>query len=302
MDVEPSYRRALEVSLSAAGVAGASITSCAGLSGGCINDALRIELGNGQRYFVKSSRDAAPDLFEAEAAGLRALRDTNTIRVPQVVAVGVDDAAGRRFLILELIETGRPPRDFETLLGHQLAELHRAPVGDRVGFACDNFLGATPQPNPLAPADQWPQFWAEQRLQPQLDLARRRQLGGAELQRMGEQLKSRLESILRDPEEPPALLHGDLWSGNYLADAIGRPVLIDPACYWGRREAEFGMLTLFGGLGPRFYDAYHEAYPLAPGSQRRIAVYRLHHLLNHLNLFGASYLADCLELMRWLAG
>ena len=110
----------------------------------------------------------------------------------------------------------------------------------------------------------------------------------------------RLEGLIGEPDEPAALLHGDLWGGNYLVDGRGQPVLVDPAAYYGRREADLAMTRLFGGFDSRFYAAYHEVWPLAPGSEERLAVYELYHLLNHLNLFGSGYLSGCLARLRQL--
>ena len=118
-----------------------------------------------------------------------------------------------------------------------------------------------------------------------------------ELLQSGQQLQQKLHEILAI-DEPPCLIHGDLWSGNYLCDELVDPVLVDPAAYFGHREAEFGMTMLFGGFDESFYSAYNEVWPLAPGSEDRIAIYRLYHLLNHLNLFGKSYLPACLNILK----
>ena len=166
------------------------------------------------------------------------------------------------------------------------------------GFEEDNYIGATPQPN--AWTDDWVTFFAEQRLGFQLRLAADNGFGG-ELARLGERLLSRLGELIDEPAEPACLLHGDLWGGNYLCDAEGQPVLIDPAAYYGRREAELAMTTLFGGFDSAFYGAYEEAWPLAPGSAERLEIYKLYHLLNHLNLFGGGYLGGCLGVLRRFA-
>ena len=107
----------------------------------------------------------------------------------------------------------------------------------------------------------------------------------------------RLDEYLAEPDEPAALLHGDLWGGNYMVDAEGTPVLIDPAAYCGRREADLAMTRLFGGFDARFYAAYEEVWPLAPGSTERLEIYKLYHLLNHLNLFGESYLRQVMDVV-----
>ena len=237
-------------------------------------------------------------MFESEAAGLDALRQTKTIRVAEVFGVGEADSGYT--MVLEAIESTSPSGDFFERFGRSLASLHRGDLQHqtppRFGFEKDNFLGATPQPNPWT--SDWTEFWSESRLGFQLNLARENGYGGKELQSLGENLRSRLDSLISEPNELPAIIHGDLWSGNWLCDENNQPVLIDPAAYYANREAEFGMTTLFGGLPKQFYEAYNEAWPMEHGWQERVAIYRLYHLLNHLNLFGNSYLSDCFEILR----
>jgi len=203
---------------------------------------------------------------------------------------------------MEAIEPAGRPADFAEQLGRGIALLHQNTPHDRFGFTTDNYLGTTPQPNGWM--EDWTAFWAQRRLKPMLDLVR----GDDELDRLGRQLLDRLDRILDAPVESTALLHGDLWSGNAEpcldphANASGRDTsggiaIFDPACYFGHREAELGMTRLFG-FGPGFESAYHETYPLAPGHDRRIAVYTLHHLLNHLHLFGRGYHSQCIALLR----
>lgn len=274
---------------------GAELRALDRVRGGCIHETYCAELRDGQRVFAKASGRDTPGIFEAEAEGLRALAANGSARVPAVLH------AGPALLILEWIDPveARGAERNAASLARALAELHRTASAARYGFAHDNYLGATPQPN--AWRDDWPTFWAEMRLEDQLRRARSNGFDG-EIQRLGARLLARLEQILGAGDEKPALIHGDLWSGNFFFDGAGAAVLVDPACSYSSREAEFGMLTLFGGLGQSFYDAYDEAYPRAAGADERIAIYRLHHLLNHLNLFGASYAADCLAILRRFAG
>jgi protein-ribulosamine 3-kinase len=278
----------------------AAIVKTTATGGGCISETNVVTMQDGQRYFVKSNRTASTLMFPAEALGLRTLRETKTIRIPEVVTLGPPESsaglklAGTSFLILEYIEPGHQRGDFSECLGRQLAELHRAGSSDQFGFPQDNFIGATPQPN--APNANWIEFWVEQRIGYQLNLAYRNGFGD-ELSQAGKRFLDRVPQLLESTAEPPALIHGDLWSGNYLAAADGSPVLIDPAVYYAQRESEFGMTTLFGGFDRKFYDAYCECWPLAEGWEERVETYRLYHLLNHLNLFGRSYLSGCLEIM-----
>lgn len=252
-------------------------------------------LGSGRnRSFLKwiEGRD---DRFLAEGHGLQAIAETRTLRVPAVLAMGEEPA----FLLIEWIERGSATQDFAERFARGLAAMHLAGTDTRFGFASNNRLGATLQENEWM--DRWTDFWRERRLLPQLELARRNGFGDTEALRACEALLGRLEEVLAAPTERPALLHGDLWSGNYLADATGAPVVLDPAAYYGQREAEFGMITLFGDLDARFYAAYNEAAPFAPGADRRIAMYRLYHVLNHVNLFGGSaYLSMAADIAETL--
>lgn len=174
------------------------------------------------------------------------------------------------------------------VLGHQLAALHRQPR-PYFGWHRDNAIGSTPQLN--GRHDDWIEFWRERRLGFQLDLAGRNGHCGS-LQRQGEQLRARLAGLFEGYRPTPALLHGDLWSGNAASIADGQPVIFDPAVYYGDREADLAMTELFGGFPERFYAAYREALPLEAGYASRRTLYNLYHALNHLNLFGSGYRAQ----------
>lgn len=283
----------------------ASIVGGRAASGGCINQAQVVELADGRCYFLKSNGAPLPGMFEEEARGLAALASAATLRVPQPVGTGGGIEGVPPFLVTEAIKTGVPgPRFFEDF-GQGLAELHsaapphRGPENQGFGFPADNYLGATPQPNTWH--HDWVEFWSCERLGHQLKLVRQKGLNDPTWDRLGDRLLDRLDDYLREPAEPAALLHGDLWGGNYMVDPSGAPVLIDPAAYCGRREADLAMTCLFGGFDARFYAAYEETWPLAPGSEERLAVYELYHLLNHLNLFGGSYRSGCLNILRRLA-
>ncbi|MEM7357175.1 MAG: fructosamine kinase family protein, partial [Acidobacteriota bacterium] len=280
------------------------ISATRAASGGCIHQANVVRTGDGRCFFVKSNPAAPPALFEREAEGLEALAATETIRVPRPLGTGTGEAAVPAFLVAEAIDTGSPGRGFWETFGRRFAALHRA-NSERVsadtrrfGFAHDNFIGATPQPN--AWDDDWCEFWRHHRLGFQLELARRNGLSDPTLDRLGDRLLARLDGLIDEPDEPPCLLHGDLWSGNFMSDEHGEPVLIDPAAYYGRREADLAMTELFGGFNARFYSAYEEAWPLAPGSRERLDLYQLYHLLNHLNLFGHGYRDRCVAILRRL--
>lgn len=282
-----AVRRAVATAL------GSEVVAHSPISGGCIHDAVACHLADGRRLFVKSSAGCDPRLFAVEARGLAWLAEARAIRVPEVLAVGEDDAA---FLALELIEPGPRAADYDQRLGRQLAALH-AHGAPHVGLDHDNFLGPLEQDN--TPADDWPHFYVHRRLEPQL---RRAIDGGAAPASWGtafERLFARMGE-LAGPPEPPARLHGDLWSGNLHTGERGEPVLIDPAVYGGHREVDLAMLVLFGSPGPRFFAAYDEALPRAPGHEERVPLYQLYPLLVHVNLFGGGYVGSVEAALRRL--
>lgn len=261
------------------------------VGGGCINEALVLGAA-GRRCFVKLNRADRLQMFEAEAAGLEALAATGTLRVPRPLAVGT--VADRAFLAMEYLDLGG--RADPARLGEGLAALHRHTAG-RFGFDRDNTIGATPQPNPWT-AD-WIKFWREQRLGHQLRLAARRGLGRRALD-LGERLAADLDRFFAGYTPAPSLLHGDLWGGNADATRSGEPVIYDPACYYGDREADLAMTELFGGFGPRFHDAYDAVWPRDPGYGVRRDLYNLYHVLNHYNLFGGGYASQAESMMARL--
>jgi len=261
-----------------------------GIGGGCIADAAVAAFGDGTRVFVKRAA-GRPDMFHREAEGLRVLAAARAIRVPEVLAVS-DQA-----LVLELIEPAPRRPDFAADFGRRFERLHEH-RGKACGFFNDNYIGATPQPNRPLDADWdraqedngsgWPRFWIERRLRFQAQLASERG-AGTELAQLLDRAEPLIQSMLEAAIEPPVLLHGDLWGGNYIVDDRGEACLIDPATYFGHREADLGMTRLFGGFEPAFYAAYQEAAPLPAGHEERLPLYQLYHLLNHFNLFGGGY-------------
>jgi fructosamine-3-kinase len=260
---------------------GSPVRASRSVAGGDIARAYRVELDDGTRLFVKLHDDGAR-MFPAEADGLAWLREAKALRIPAVLAVGPDHSP---FLALELVQPAPPAPDHDDRLGRGLAALHRAGAPS-FGLSADNFVGALPQSN--RPCGDWVEFYRERRLAP---LVRRAADAGL-LDRATMTAFDDLFAVLRErcgPPEPPARLHGDLWSGNAITDGAGAPVLIDPAVYGGHREIDLAMMRLFGGFSPRCFDAYAEAHPLAPGSDDRIPLYQLYPLLVHVNLFGTAY-------------
>ena len=285
--------QAIEREIGAATGAPFRVRDSTAIGGGCINDAVCLR-GGKRTFFVKLNRAERLPMFEAEAAGLAAIRDSGTVRVPEPVAWGVDGE--RCWLALEFIDLRRGGADAEARLGEQLAAMHGT-GSDRFGWDRDNTIGSTPQPNPWTA--QWPQFFREQRLGFQLALARD---NGATLRLIdrAELLIASLSAFFSDYRPAPSLLHGDLWGGNWSADGEGRPVLFDPAVYFGDREADLAMTELFGGFGERFYRAYDAAWPLDHGYKARRVLYNLYHVLNHFNLFGGGYGAQAQGMVEHL--
>lgn len=244
--------------------------------------------------FVKVAAAEAHGRLAAEAAGLDELAQAGGLRVPQVRAQGL--AGAEAFLALEWIEMGAASRRSERRLGQGLAALH-AVRAERFGWRIDNSIGPTPQLNGWWA--QWPAFWRERRLRPQLELAVRRGFGRL-LEAPGERLLEASAALLAGHRPQPALLHGDLWAGNWGTDADGGAVIFDPAVYYGDREADLAMTRLFGGFGREFYAAYQDAAPLPPGHALRAELYTLYHVLNHANLFGGGYAQQARAMMERL--
>lgn len=267
------------------------------VGGGCIANATRVTAG-GARYFLKWSDGEAGHTFEAEAAGLAALRAAGApLLIPQVFAAR-DGAPG--FLLMEWVEPGRPGPSYWARFGEALAALHRHTSEDgRYGFERDNFIGRLLQRNRWHAA--WPDFFRAERLEPQIALARELGRWRPGWDPLADRLLARLDDLL--PARPPAsILHGDLWGGNALAAADGRAALVDPAAYYGDRAADLAMTELFGGFDGAFYAAYRAAWPLGPGYEERREVYNLYHLLSHLNHFGGSYAAGVERVLRRFGG
>lgn len=243
--------------------------------------------------FKKQGPPSALVMFEAEAEGLAELQQAGAIRVPEVYDVG-SDAQGA-YIEMERFELKCGGERDAATLGKQLATLHRH-TAELHGWHRDNTIGPTPQHNPQT--DDWVMFFREHRLQFQLDLADRNGFAG-ELQDRGQQLAERLGDFFQSYDPAPSLLHGDLWAGNW-GVAEGVPVIFDPAVFYGDRETDIAMTRLFGGFGDAFYREYERAWPLAAGSTERLELYKLYHVLNHLNLFGSGYLDQALSILRQL--
>jgi protein-ribulosamine 3-kinase len=260
------------------------------LSGGCINQGFHLQ-GDRLEFFVKLNAASALPMFEAEAAGLREIAATRTVRVPRPVCAGAEGS--QAWLVLEYLSLSRSQPRTSAALGERLAAMHRI-VQERFGWTRDNAIGSTPQIN--APLSDWAAFWGEHRLGYQLDLAARNGYA-AVLEPRATRLLERLPKLLTGYRPAASLVHGDLWGGNAATTTSGEPVLFDPAVYYGDREVDFAMTTLFGGFSREFYIAYEGVWPLDPGHRERRDLYNLYHVLNHLNLFGSGYLAQAQQMI-----
>ena len=268
------------------------------VGGGDINESRCLLLSNGARVFVKENTLSNYGFFEAEEYGLGLIAETQAIRTPKLLGRGLDRSFGTSFLMMEMIEPAPRAEGFWEEFGRELAKMHSADTKPllsegRFGLDRDNYIGAGKQIN--TPKDTWVDFFRECRLAVQLHRAER--YFDQSLLRLAERLLERLEDRLIEPEQP-ALLHGDLWSGNFITGSDGKAWLIDPAVYIGHPEADLAMTELFGRFHPSFYQSYHEVKPLQAGYEERRDLYNLYHLLNHLNLFGASYLSSVSGIIR----
>lgn len=235
------------------------------------------------RFFIKFNQKPRIAMFEAEAEGLQEIEKADAIYVPHVVCTGVE--GNESFLVLESLSLASGVNGSAKQLGEQLAALHKY-TSPTFGWTRDNTIGSVQQIN--TQKDDWVEFWREQRLGFQLNLAKQ---NGASLSlyNKGAELLNNLNIFYSDYTPQASLLHGDLWSGNYGYLTDGTPVIFDPAIYYGDREVDIAMTELFGGFTAEFYAAYNQAWPLDNGYQQRKKLYNLYHILNHFNMFGGGY-------------
>jgi fructosamine-3-kinase len=269
----------------------AEIRSVRHIGGGDINQARLLETSKGKFFLKINSGVQAGHMFETEAKGLQLLAEAAAIRTPAVI--GFEQVPDGAFLLLEFIETGYRKESFWEDFGAALAALHRHTAG-QFGLDHDNFIGSLPQSNRRH--EQWPDFYIQERLQPQLDLAEQSgRLQIPDFQNF-EKLFQKIPALC--PKEPPALVHGDLWSGNFMVDAESRPVLVDPSVAYSHREMDLAMSRLFGGFDRSFYRSYEATFPIAPGFEERLPLYQLYYLLVHVNLFGGGYIGSVRSVLR----
>jgi fructosamine-3-kinase len=256
------------------------------LSGGSINSCYQVQINAKIQLFCKVNSIAQyPGLFEQERRGLLRLAEAKVLRTPHVLACEL--TPNYQVLVLEWIEQGPKSNVFWAAFGEAMEGLHRICGSDKFGLDQDNFLGALKQSNRLTKS--WTEFLITERFEPQLALASQKNLLSPAVRKGFERLYRRLDQIFAP--ELPSLLHGDLWSGNFLCDQEGKPVLIDPAVYFGHRSMDLGMTTLFGGFDDQFYQTYQEIHPLTANHLEQWEICNLYPLLVHLNLFGPAYLS-----------
>lgn len=272
---------------------GREIASTRRVSGGSINQAAKITLADGTDCFLKWNRSADPRMFSVEEKGLALLDSAETtLRVPEVFATGQTEE-GTGFLVQEFLVEGRAGPGSPRQFGRGLAQLHRHRT-EHYGLDHDNFIGRLPQSN--SRHEEWVPFFIEERLEPQLERAIKTERLNKGIRKNFESLYKQLNDIF--PDEPPSLIHGDLWGGNYFYDDSGTPTIYDPAVYYGHREMELAFTHLFGGFSGDFYSSYEESYPLEAGFMDRKNIYNLYPLLVHTNLFGGSYARQVESIIR----
>jgi hypothetical protein len=259
------------------------------VSGGCINQGYCL-IGNGQTYFVKINQAHQGAMFQAEALGLAQMAATETIRVPRPICQGSEGQ--NSYLVLEWLGFGLGNNDSWYRMGQQLAALHQSGGSDQFGWQSHNTIGSTPQFNPWTAS--WADFFAEHRIGCQLNLARRKGGNFPDPSTVIPQVKG----LLRARQPRPALVHGDLWSGNAAILTNGEPVILDPATYYGDPEVDLAMTELFGGFPAGFYQGYNAISPLDGGYQQRKTLYNLYHILNHFNLFGGGYAQQAQQMLQ----
>ena len=304
MTLPPDYKSLAEALVTLYGSSVAIVkTDC--VSGGDINKAYALTLNNGEHVFMKANAKKNAPFFTAEAAGLSAIASCGTIKTPEILCTGTDagDNEGYSFLLLKYIQSAGKRNDYWETFGRELAQLHKSDTDcimenkGRFGFFMDNFIGARGQLN--TPCESWISFFRDKRLVPQFKAADS-YFSSSDRAQIAK-LLDHLDEFLLEPAKP-SLIHGDLWSGNAMCGPEGKAVLIDPAAYVGHAEADLAMTELFGGFPPEFYDAYREVTPLEPEYENRRDLYNLYHLLNHLNMFGSSYLGAVLSIVSEYAG
>lgn len=262
------------------------------IGGGCIHSASLMETTAGD-FFLKWNSQGPSDIFIREAESITELRKASQgyLAIPEVFAVkAIDETPG--FLVLEFLPAGGTQNSDEKL-GKGLALIHQY-TAEKFGFYHDNYCGETTQDNRWQ--DNWQDFFIQNRIKYLLGLIQKRRSLPVHEIKVYDRLLERIPQIIPE-KSTPVLIHGDLWSGNYMNTTTG-PALIDPACYYADREMEFGIVIMFGGFSGRFFDAYNEVNPLPSDWRERNLLYQLYHVLNHYFLFGGGYLSQAIGIAK----
>ena len=263
----------------------------ASVAGGDINQAFKLKTDKGDYFLKINQANVYPAMFEREAEGLRSLHEKTPIKIPAVIGYGEEE--NWQWLLIEWLEKASSQPGFWKEFGHGLAMLHQNTNGE-FGWKTDNYIGSLPQSN--QPNSSWAEFYTHQRIMPLVQQLFEAFAFSKKDVQATELFCRQFENIF--PNEPPAFLHGDLWSGNFMVVANGTPALFDPAVYYGHREMDLGMTKLFGGFDNRFYDHYNEIYPMEKDWQKRLPLTQLYPLLVHARLFGGSYIRQCLNIVN----
>ena len=269
---------------------GLEIQQLQAIGGGCIHHAHRLDTASGP-FFLKYNHSGQAHNFEVESKGLQLLAETGVVELPSVIGQGVAETYA--YLLMEFIESGSRGDQFWEQLGSSLAQLHQH-TSKGFGLDYDNYIGALPQSNHWR--SSWPEFFVEERLQPMIRMAQNKGRMPKEVRGAFDRLLLRMNALF--PNEPPALIHGDLWGGNLMTGKKGQAVLIDPAVYYGHREIELAFMTLFDSQPASFYQAYQSVWSLEPGWEERFDLYNLYPLMVHVNLFGGGYLQSVKSILN----
>lgn len=267
------------------------VSSIVPVEGGDINQTFLLNTRIGKYFLKLNAALFGLDFFEKEAAGLAILANAGALKVPRPLFDGKYNQ--QIYLVMEFLEKGNPAQDFWTDFGRSIASLHRN-TSAQFGLEHSNFIGKISQQNNQH--QSWPVFYAEQRIMPLVNRALKQNMLQVGDGVNAEKLCNKLSSLL--PEEKPALLHGDLWKGNFMSLSTGHAAIFDPSVYYGHREMDLAMTMLFGGFDAGFYHAYHDTYPLQPGFEERLEIHQLYPLLVHLLLFGRSYYSSVSNLFQ----
>ncbi len=262
------------------------------VSGGSISDAHRVITSHGPFFAKLNNAEAYPNMFEAEAIGLKFLIDRSAFDLPKPIDVG--EEGDTQWILTSFIESASKANEYWEEFGKRLAHLHQntAPLH---GFDSDNYFGSLVQPNKQH--NSWTEFFVKERLDPQLKIAVDHGRINPEISKRCQKLYAKLDDLI--PQETPAALHGDLWTGNFMTGNDGHATIFDPAVYFGHREVDIAMSQLFGSFDQAFYNSYNEVKPLEPGWEKRIEIFNLYPLLAHVNLFGESYVSQVNHILRY---